>query len=75
MSDFSKTGLKSFFAYFNIVDKDNSGILEQDEVEGLSIFFCKRDFIYDFRGCSEYVWQRLRGKFPHWKSQFTSTSI
>ena len=43
MSDFSKTGLKSFFAYFNIVDKDNSGILEQNEIEGLSIFFCKRD--------------------------------
>ena len=42
MSDFSKTGLKSFFAYFNIVDKDNSGILEQDEIEGLSIF-CKRN--------------------------------
>ena len=41
MSDFSKTGLKSFFAYFNIVDKDNSGILEQDEVEGLSIFFVR----------------------------------
>lgn len=41
MSDFSKTGLKSFFAYFNIVDKDNSGILEQGEVEGLSLFFVR----------------------------------
>ena len=32
--DFSKTGFKSFFAYFHIVDKDNSGILEKNEIEG-----------------------------------------
>ena len=32
--DITKTGLKSFFAYFHIVDKDNSGFLEVDEVGG-----------------------------------------
>lgn len=31
---FDKSLLKSFFAYFTIVDTDNSGILEQDEIEG-----------------------------------------
>ena len=35
--DITKTGFKSFFAYFHIVDKDNSGFLEADEVGGKDI--------------------------------------
>lgn len=32
--NFAKTQFKSFFAYFKLIDTDNSGVLEQNEVEG-----------------------------------------
>ena len=56
-TNFEKSQFKSFFAYFVLVDKDSSGVLEQNEVEGGPgnfIAVLNKYFIFE-RGCKKYV--------------------